>query len=219
MWLRKADTFATVAQVSLQDLIDQVRTTIDPRLRERARNKLAARIREIAVQAVARMTREAIQDDVAQAVFLKVEPHLLSDEINDPDGYVIRAARNQFYSHARRPRLLDIDTVGSEGEVDVPVAPNHSPEKEMILREDLSILHEALEEMNPRYRELITRVRIQEESPERLVDEEMARPENHGKSRPTVRNSCIDQPLSRAMKQLAEKREKLLGARARRNKQ
>jgi len=202
----KVDTFATVPEESLPDLIEQVRSEIDPRRRERARNRLATRILQIARRAAFRQISEADADDIAQSTFPNLESHLLHDEdIEDPEAYIVRAIRNASCRELERQRKQaqpfdQMDTVMPEGEA----ATGPLPEQTIHSTEEINLLREALQHprMPERYRVLLSRIQFGGESPEKLVDEAMALPVNHGKSRALVRNSQVDQPFSRAKKRL-----------------
>jgi RNA polymerase sigma factor (sigma-70 family) len=203
----RADTFARVQAKTLLELVGEVLGEIDPRRRQRARERMASKVFELA-QAVARKMLPSEADDVAQEVILSVvlstEDPLLSGEVENPDAYVRRAARNEAISLLRKQAHREEKARQAAAE-EAPTDPGALQEEETVARQDLAALREVLSSsaLNPRYRYLLEQIFRHQRSIEDLVDEEMQRPENAGKSRATVRNSSVDQPLSRARKRVA----------------
>lgn len=199
----RADTFARVQAKTLLELVGEVLGEIDPRRRQRARERMASKVFELA-QAEARKILPSEADDVAQDAVLSTESFLLSGEVENPDAYVRRAARNEAISLLRKQAHREEKARQAAAE-EAPTDPGALQEEETVARQDLAALREVLSSsaLNPRYRYLLEQIFQHERSIEDLVDEEMQRPENAGKSRATVRNSSVDQPLSRARKRVA----------------
>lgn len=202
-----------VEEETLSELIERVRDELDPRRRKRAREQMSAAVRATALRAAQTIVSPEDAHDVAQEITSSIESYLLEGDIENPGGYVFRAAqRHAIEVSQRAARRQELAMRQRREPLDETTSEPSAEEK---LRAEC--LREALRDpsLNGRYRDLIQKIDIDEIDIEVLTDELMKEPVNAGKDRDTVRNSQIDRPLSRARRQIALLARKLYQARKR----
>ena len=111
------------------------------------------------VRTVAAVTRSSDAEDLLQAAYVKLEEYRVLNQVQNPSGFLVRAAVNIARDEHRRSSLAPTEPVDAR----LTVLTAEAPLQDEILaaRDKLKRVRAALDKLNPRTRKIILMHRLE----------------------------------------------------------
>lgn len=123
---------------------------------------LAAQMRPALVKYFKRKTGSAVEaEDLAQDVLVRVLTHADWESTGQAKGYIFRTAVNRWRDRHRRLRTHGLSVAWDE-RYEREVGTENSPERVLIVREELSQIAHALDELSVRTRTVLMLIKLEQ---------------------------------------------------------
>lgn len=98
--------------------------------------------------------RDTDADDIVQEMYARIGSLDNLDTIRDPALYAIKVAHSILSNQIRRSQIVSITAVGDLSDFDIP-APSATPEEELVQRDEMQVVVDALAALPQRTRDVL----------------------------------------------------------------